>query len=78
MCFGGSTPDAPPPPKAPPSKSDAEIQDAAAAQRARLRLRKGRQGTFLTSGPGVAGDAGVQGQGSVVARPTLLGGGGTA
>lgn len=74
--FGGGTPSAPPPPPPPPSKSDADIQQAAADARSRLRLRKGRQATFLTQGPGVAGDAGVTGQGTVVNRPTLLGGGG--
>ena len=75
LWFGGSTPSAPEPPKPPPAKSDSEIQQAAADARARLRLRKGRQGTFLTSGPGVAGDQDISGQGSVVQRPTLLGGG---
>ena len=73
--FGGGAPSAPSPPQAPPQKNDAEIQEAAAKARERLRLRRGRQGTFLTQGPGVAGDVGMTGQGTVVNRPTLLGGG---
>jgi hypothetical protein len=74
-CFGGGgTPAPPPPPAAPPSKSDAEIQQAAADAAARLRLRKGRQATYLTQGPGVTGDLGIAGT-PAVTRPTLLGGG---
>ena len=70
---GGGAP--PPPPPSPPTKTDTEIQTEAAAARKRLRQRKGRQATFLSAGPGVAGDADLAGT-NVVQRPTLLGGGG--
>jgi hypothetical protein len=58
-----------------PVKTDTEIQTEAAKARARLRQRKGRQATYLSAGPGVAGDMDMSGN-TAVARPTLLGGGG--
>jgi hypothetical protein len=58
-----------------PVKTDVEIQNEAAKARARLRQRKGRQATYLSPGPGVAGDMDMAGN-TAVARPTLLGGGG--
>jgi hypothetical protein len=71
---GGGSPPAPLSSQT-PTKTDAEIQTEAAKARARLRQRKGRQATYLSAGPGVAGDADITGS-NVVQRPTLLGGGG--
>ena len=75
MAGGGSS--SPPPPLSDtvPTKSDTEIQTEAAKARARLRKRQGRRSTFLSAGPGVAGDLDLTGS-NVVQRPTLLGGGG--
>lgn len=53
MCFFGGADYAPPPasPKA-PERSDAEVQAAAAAERARARQARGRAATILTGGAG--------------------------
>jgi hypothetical protein len=77
MAFGGGGGGAPPAPlsSSVPLKTDTEIQTEAAKARARLRAQKGRQATYLSSGPGINGDATITGQ-QAVQRPTLLGGGG--
>lgn len=41
----------------PPKRSDAEIQSEAAKERARLRKKRGRSSTILTSAQGVTEEA---------------------
>ena len=52
MSFGGGTPTVQPAP-APPTRSDAEIQAAALAERQRRASAVGRAATIKTSGRGV-------------------------
>ena len=51
--FGGAAPPPPTPPPAPPSRSDAEIRQAAMEARQRRAAATGRSETIATSGSGV-------------------------
>jgi len=51
MC--GSTPSVPPVTK-PPAREDPKVAESAAKEQARLKARKGRQSTILTSGSGAS------------------------
>ena len=51
--FGGAAPPPPTPPPAPPSRSDAEIRQAAMEARQRRASAIGRSETISTSGSGV-------------------------
>ncbi len=64
MGFGGSSP-APPPPIAPPTRTDEEIQSEARAERLRRSTAQGRYSTIKTGGQGD--------EGASVAVKTLLG-----
>lgn len=52
MCFGGSSPPAPTPAPAPPTRDDASVKAAQAAEDARMRKMRGRQASILTSSQG--------------------------
>ena len=73
MFGGGSSQPAITPVTAAPRKTDQEVQDEKAKERARLRNRQGRGSTLLTRG-GITGDTTISGD-PAVAKPTLLGGG---
>lgn len=64
MCFFGGT--SPPPVPAAPTKSDAEVQDAALRERNRARMARGRASTILS---GASGDTSA----APTAAKTLLG-----
>lgn len=59
---GESSPPPPPPPPPPPTLEDPEIEAARAAERVRLRRKKGRRATILTSPLGLQEKAPVQKQ----------------
>ena len=68
---GGHKQEPAPLPAAAPAKTDAEVQQAAADERRRFKMRRGRASTILTdpSGGAIMGTSGSSGP------TTLLGGG---
>jgi len=65
--FGGGDKMKPPPPPKPPGMSSAEVDAAAANERARVAAMQGRASTMLTGGDGVDDEADL-------AKKKLLGG----
>ncbi len=61
----------PAPVAAPPSSSDASVQNAAAEELKKLKMQRGRAATLLTGGTGVMGDDST---GGGLATKMLLGG----
>ena len=64
--FGGSKQSAPAP-TSPPTKTDAEVKEAASKERKRLLAKQGRESTILTGGQGVEDEANIK-------KKKLLGG----
>lgn len=61
MGFGGKKPEPPKPPPPPPTMGDEDIQAAKRAMADRLRKRRGRASTILTSSQGALGGRSILG-----------------
>ena len=72
--FGSPSPPKTQPPPTPPTEDDKAAQDAAAKERAQLRLRRGRQSTVLTDQTGAGATAAGNPTGGYAGGKTVLGG----